>query len=194
MYPVSHLQAHLDYLSRASYIYTTGFFLDSNFAAFRMVCDYACKYNKPLGFNLSAPYVIGLYKDELQEAIKHADFVFCNEDEGSAFAKQNGLKANNRRGIALKIAKMEKYNMKRPSRTVVVTQGPEPTIVVSVIHEPVTIVQIQEIPVPKVNNKVICDTNGAGDSFVGAFFAELVRGNSVVEAVKSGHLLASQVI
>ena len=60
--------------------------------------------------------------------IKHSDFVFCNEDEGSAFAVANGLKASDREGIAKVIASYEKANEKRP-RLVIITQGDQKTIV-----------------------------------------------------------------
>ena len=57
-------------------------------------------------------------------------------------------------------------NNKR-QRTVVITQGRDPTIVV---HEG----KITEYPVPLLDPKLIVDTNGAGDSFVGGFFSQLI--------------------
>ena len=58
-FPVSHLESNISYLERASYIYSTGFFLDSNYKAFDKACEFALENNKPFGFNISALYVIG---------------------------------------------------------------------------------------------------------------------------------------
>ena len=66
--------------------------------------------------------------EPVKQTLKHADFVFCNEDEGSAFATANGLEASDREGVAKLIASGEKANQARP-RIVIVTQGAEPTIV-----------------------------------------------------------------
>ena len=41
---------------------------------------------------------------------------------------------------------------------------------------------------------MIRDTNGAGDTFVGAFLAELSKGKTIETAIRSGHTLASQII
>lgn len=60
--------------------------------------------------------------------IEHADYVFCNEDEGSAYAKIVGIAEHDRLAAARHIAEQKKANEKRP-RVVVITQGAEPVIV-----------------------------------------------------------------
>ena len=50
------------------------------------------------------------------------------------------------------------------------------------------------VELEKIDKSKIVDTNGAGDSFVGAFLAAIVQGKSVVEAVKAGNQLAGVVI
>ena len=86
------------------------------------LCDFATTNDKPLGLNLSAPFVIQFYMDAVKATIKHADFVFCNEDEGSAFATANNLEAADRVGAAKIIASWEKASATRPRR-VIITQG-----------------------------------------------------------------------
>ena len=158
-------------LNRASFLYTTGFFVDSNSAAVEALCNFATTNNKPLGFNLSAAFVIQFYMDAVKNTIKHADFVFCNEDEGSAFATANGLEAADRQGAAKIIASYEKSNTQRP-RICIITQGAEPTIVAK-CEAGSTEATIELIPVAPIDSATIIDTNGAGDSFVGGFFAQL---------------------
>ena len=97
-------------IRRARFLYTTGFFVDSNAEAVQALCNYATENDVPLGFNLSALFVIQFFMDPVKNTLKHADFVFCNEDEGSAFATANGLEASDRVGVAKLIASFEKAN------------------------------------------------------------------------------------
>ena len=145
-----------------------------------------------MGLNLSAPFVIQFYGDQTRAAIKHADFVFCNEDEGSAFATANGLEASDRVGVAKQIAAYEQATSTRPRR-VIITQGAEPTIVATCVSGEEATVEL--IPVAAIDQASIVDTNGAGDSFVGAFFAQLaIDGSDITAAVNKGNELAGKVI
>ena len=47
---------------------------------------------------------------------------------------------------------------------------------------------------PKIDQSLVRDTNGAGDTFVGAFFAALAAGKTVSDAVRCGQDLAGQVV
>lgn len=121
-FTLAYLEANMSVLQRAKFLYTTGFFVDSNFEAVKAICAFATANDRPLGFNLSALFVIQFYMDQVRETIKHAEYVFCNEDEGSAFATANGLEATDREGIAKQIACYEKASTTRP-RVVIITQG-----------------------------------------------------------------------
>lgn len=129
--------------------------------------------------------------EPVKQTLKHADFVFCNEDEGSAFATANGLEASDREGVAKLIASGEKANQARP-RVVIVTQGAEPTIVCTC--QPGQEPAIELIPIDPIESELIVDTNGAGDAFVGGFFSELAKGSDVPTAVRKGNELGGRVI
>lgn len=179
-------------LNRAKFLYTTGFFVDSNQAVVEAVCNFATTNDKPLGFNLSALFVIQFYMDAVKNTIKHSDYVFCNEDEGSAFATSQGLEAHDRTGIAKVIAAYEKSNTNRP-RVVIITQGAEPTIVATC--QPGQEATVELIPVAPIDPATIVDTNGAGDSFVGGFFASLAQNpGDLTAAVNKGNELGGKVI
>jgi len=128
LFPTSFAAENTSYLARAKFIYTTGFFIDSNAEAVDLICKYASDNNIGMGLNMSALFVIQFHKDKLFKAIEHADFVFCNEEEGSAFAESQGLEAHNRVEAAKIVAAMPKVNKNRP-RVVIITQGSEPTLV-----------------------------------------------------------------
>mmetsp|Transcript_9251 Transcript_9251/g.11271 ORF Transcript_9251/g.11271 Transcript_9251/m.11271 type:complete len:197 (-) Transcript_9251:88-678(-) len=188
---MDHLISNMAELSRAKFLYTTGFFIDANFEAVKAICEFATANDKPLGFNLSALFVVQFYLDQVKETLKHAEYVFCNEDEGAAIATALGLEASDRVGAAKKIATMEKTTMTRP-RKVIITMGAEPTIVVTgLLGEETT---VEYIEVAQIEPSLIIDTNGAGDSFCGAFFASLSSGSDLRTAVTKGHELAGKVI
>ena len=89
------------------------------------------------------------------------------------------------------MAQFEKASNTRP-RVVIITQGPEPTIVATGSQEGEATVQL--IPVAPIDPSLILDTNGAGDSFVGAFFEKLANGGDLISAVNAGNTLAGQVV
>jgi len=191
-YPTSHIEANLESLNKASMVYATGFFLDSNQEAFGKVMTHCSTNNIAVGINFSATFLIEIYLDLVKENIKHADYVFCNEDESSLFAEKMGLEASDRQGVAKKVAEWEKSNTKRP-RVVIMTQGPEPTIVAT-SNGNGEAATVELIAVAPVNKETIVDTNGCGDSFVAAFNAAITRGKSVTEAVNEGNKLGGQVL
>ena len=117
-------------MENTKYLYTTGFFVDSNFEAVKKLCDFAKAKDKPLAFNLSAVFVIQFYADQVSHVLRYADFVFCNEDEGSKYAESVGLAVDDHIGAAKVIASSPKEVKTRP-RIVVITMGKEPTVCVS---------------------------------------------------------------
>jgi adenosine kinase len=93
--------------------------------------------------------------------------------------------------IAKNLAAFEKVGS-RP-RIAILTNGPAPTIVAtgSLDGGEVTVV---EYPVPALAAGELLDTNGAGDSFVGAFLAEYYLDKSIADCVKAGTLLSTEVV
>jgi len=57
-YSPDHLQANIAELEKAKIIYTTGFFITSSVESLLKVAQYATDKEVPMGFNLSAPFLI----------------------------------------------------------------------------------------------------------------------------------------
>lgn len=127
-YPTEHLKSNMAVLEKAAFLYTSAFFITSNFEALQMYAQYASDNNKPLGFNLSATFLIKFHTEQVNKILEHADYVFCNEDEAKEFAETNKIAYENFKDIALAIAKWTKVNSARP-RVAVITQGKEPVVV-----------------------------------------------------------------
>jgi len=190
-YPTSHLEANMAYLEGAKMVYATAFFITSNAAAHRQVAEFCAANDKPFVFNIAAPWIMHTNYDDVMHSIEHADYVFCNEDEGSLMAEKQGFEALDRLSAAKFVCNYKKANGKR-NRIAVITQGAEPILIAE--SQPVGEPKITMIPVPKLDQALVIDTNGAGDALVGAFLAGMARGLSLEESLKEGIKLSSKII
>jgi adenosine kinase len=137
----------------------------------RKICKFAAENDKVFGFNLSAPFVLEFYSEDVKFAIEHSDYVFCNEHEASSYAKMHNLDSEDRIGAAKHIASSKKVNQKR-QRVSIITVGSLPVIIA--IGQPDSKeAEVHTVEVPKIDKDLLVDTNGAGDSFVGGFMAAL---------------------
>jgi len=170
---------------KAKIYYIAGFFLTVSVESLVHIGDHAVEKNKIFCLNLSAPFIVDFFGDAVATALEYADYLFCNETEAAAYGKKHGL-GDDLKEVALKIASSSKKNSQR-ERTVVFTQGSSGTIVVNKGEAVVYDV------VPLAKDELV-DTNGAGDSFVGGFLAQIAQGNSIEDAVKAGHFAARYII
>merc|ERR1712008_222564 len=111
----------------ASLYYIAGFFLTVSVDSLKIVAEHALANNKTFCLNLSAPFIIDFFGDQVATALEYADYVFCNESEAAAYAKKHDL-GEDLKEVALKVAASPKKNEKR-ARVVVFTQGSESTII-----------------------------------------------------------------
>ena len=96
-------------------IYASGFFITSNATALRKIAAFCAENDKPFGFNLSALFIIQFMFDDVKNAIEHADFVFCNEDECDAYGKMVGITESDRDETAKKLASQPKAYDAKPN-------------------------------------------------------------------------------
>lgn len=169
----------------AKVYYIAGFFLTVSVESLVIVAEHALANNKTFCLNLSAPFIIDFFGDQVATALEYADYLFCNESEAATYAKKHEL-GEDLKEVALKIAASPKKNKDRP-RVVIFTQGSSATIVAS---EGV----VKEYPVEPLSKELLVDTNGAGDAFVGGFLSELVQGKSTEDCVNAGHWSAKYII
>eukprot|EP00816_Leptocylindrus_hargravesii_P003507 CAMPEP_0196810884 /NCGR_PEP_ID=MMETSP1362-20130617/15042_1 /TAXON_ID=163516 /ORGANISM="Leptocylindrus danicus, Strain CCMP1856" /LENGTH=346 /DNA_ID=CAMNT_0042186067 /DNA_START=50 /DNA_END=1090 /DNA_ORIENTATION=+ len=184
----SHLETQLakDIYNAASVYYIAGFFLTVSVESLKIIADHAVEKNKTFCLNLSAPFIIDFFADQVATAMPYTDFVFANESEAETYAKKHDL-GSDLKEVALKVAAMPKTNSNRP-RTVVFTQGSESTIVACDG-------QVYEFAVDPLEKEKLVDTNGAGDAFVGGFLSVLIQDQYEIEAaVKAGHWAAREII
>jgi len=122
-FPMEHLELNMEHLEHADYVYSTGFFITSNFDALIKAGEFCAEKGKPFGFNLSAEFLILFSLEQVLKAIELADYVFCNEDEQRCIKEKLEVE-----DINMHIAKMTKKGAdKKPKRVVISTQGPVAT-------------------------------------------------------------------
>jgi len=169
----------------ASVYYIAGFFLTVSVDSLKIVAEHALANDKTFCLNLSAPFIIDFFGDQVATALEYADYLFCNESEAAAYGKKHGL-GEDLKEVALKIAASPKKNAARP-RTVIFTQGSESTIVA----RDGKVEEYKVTPLPK---EELVDTNGAGDAFVGGFLAGLLEKKEMASCVEAGHWAARFII
>lgn len=165
--------------------YSAGFFLTVSVDSMLHVAKQAVEKNKIYCLNLSAPFIVQFFKDQLRAIMPYADFLFANESEAAVYGESMGY-GNDIRTIALKTAAEPKASGTRP-RIVVFTQGADSTIVA-------VGGKVMTFPVEKLAKELLVDTNGAGDAFVGGFLSQLVRDKPLEECVRAGHFAARTII
>jgi len=183
----SHLETPKakEIIEAAKFYYIAGFFLTVSVESLKAVAEHAAAENKTFCLNLSAPFIIDFFGDQVAEAMPYADYLFCNESEAAAYAKKHEL-GDDLKEVALKVAALPKKNASRP-RTVVFTQGDKSTIVARDG-------KVTEYAVEALSKDLLVDTNGAGDAFVGGFLSQLVQDKDIEAAVKAGHYAARHII
>lgn len=174
-----------DAVAKAKIVYTSGFFLTVSVDSILNVCKSVVEDNKIYCLNLSAPFIVQFFGDQLATAMQFADFVFANESEAATYGEVKGL-GSDLPTIALKIAALPKASGCRP-RVVVFTQGADSTIVACCGK--VTTFAVDALP-----KHQLVDTNGAGDAFVGGFLSQLIQGKEISECVRAGHFASREII
>lgn len=182
----SHLQTEKakEIIESAKVYYCAGFFLTVSVESLVQVAEHAMAHGKTFCLNLSAPFIVDFFGDQLATAMEYADFLFGNESEAATYAKKHNL-GEDLKEVAVKLAAMPKKSPK--PRTVVITQGSKSTIVA--LNGVVTEFFVEPLSADK-----LVDTNGAGDAFVGGFLSELVQGKDMEACVKAGHWAARYII
>ncbi|KAL3918262.1 MAG: hypothetical protein SGILL_004318 [Bacillariaceae sp.] len=183
----SHLQTEKakEIIAAAKYYYIAGFFLTVSVESLVEVAEHSLANKKTFCLNLSAPFIVDFFGDQVATALPYADFLFGNESEAAAFGKKHNL-GEDLKQVALAAAAMPKKDASRP-RTVVFTQGSQSTIVACDG-------KVTEYAVDPLAKELLVDTNGAGDAFVGGFLSQLVNGKDTEACVKAGHYAAKYII
>lgn len=176
----------LQSLKDAKLFYLTGFTLTIDVNYVLQVAEAARAAEGRFMMNLSAPFIIQFFTDNLNKVLPYVDVVFANDDEAKVLAKTLGWETEDVRAIAAKVATELPYNGTH-GRLVIFTQGASETVYATKDTS-------GSVPVTPIPAEKIVDTNAAGDSFVGGFLAAYALGKDVARCCEVGNYAAGVII
>jgi adenosine kinase len=192
MFEQSHLSSPTvaPLVDAANVFYVEGFFLTHGASIVLELSKKASAASKVFALNFSAPFIPQFFGTQLKSVLPYCDIIIGNETEAEAYAATNGLPdTKDLAAIAKAVATSPKSNTSRP-RVVIFTHGAESTILVS-SAEPDS---PKVFKVSPIDDKLIVDTNGAGDAFAGGFLGAYVAGKSLDECVEVGHKMGAMCV
>jgi hypothetical protein len=192
LFEQSHLSspAVAPLVDAAKVFYVEGFFLTHGTSVVLELSQKASAASKTFALNFSAPFIPQFFGTQLQSILPYCDIIIGNETEAEAYAAANGLPdTKDLAAIAKAVAISPKSNKSRP-RVVIFTHGAESTTLVS-SAEPDS---PKVFKVNPIDDKLIVDTNGAGDAFAGGFLGAYVAGKSLDECVEVGHKMGAMCV
>jgi len=184
-YKIEHLQSAeiQQVINKAKFIYCTGFFLTHSPHVLKALGEHAAQHNKYFLMNLSAPFLIDFFWEQMSSVLPYTDVVFCNEVEAATLGKKLSW-GEDLDIVAKNLSNFKKVNTSR-KRIVIFTQGAKQTVV---YHDG----QVSHFIPIKLDSKDIVDTNGAGDSFVGGFLSRFVQQKPLETCIAAGHYCAME--
>lgn len=170
------------------YYYIEGFFIPEKMHICRFLYEkFSTSPSNMLITNLNAPYIVRKFPKDITWLIKKADIVFGNRDEFEELAAINGYEVME----DLLSDLLNEYTSVEKNKTIIVTDGKNP---VFFYKGNATTVKSGQVNVPQVNSAEICDTTGAGDSFVAGFIRGIMEGKATRECIELGCEISAQVI
>lgn len=161
-------------LKDADYLYIEGYLVTSDNGQDAM--KYAKKMAEENGvqtaLTFSDPSMVKYFRDPMESVVgASVDLLFCNEEEAMLYTKKDNLSE-------------AREALKKDAKRFVITQGANGAM----IFDGDTFIDIEPYKVQAI------DTNGAGDSFAGAFLYGITNGKSFADAGKLASLASSKVV
>lgn len=185
-FTIDHIDKNWSLIDNADFYYSAGFFITSCHPAMLKVAQHAAENNKCFATNLSAPFIPEFFGEQLMTVLPYVDILFGNSEEMSTFARTQKLKAKTMEEIACEVSLLPKENKARP-RLVIITQGKE-SVLLGIETE------VKTFPIPSIDSKLIVDTNGAGDAFVGGFLSQYIQDQPLDRCVQAAVWAAQRII
>ena len=165
-----------------------GYFLAEKFDICKNLCHRFRKENKLVMFTVGAVFIVEAHLPKVLEIANDADMFICNIDELKTFA--GAKKENNYKDIFEKAMK----KLKEKDRLFVVTDGSKGVLVSKYDYKRGKVDYILQSFPTVMKSEEIVDLNGAGDSFLGGFLSQYIKGSSLSSCCKAGNDAASYIL
>ena len=165
-----------------------GYFLAEKFDICKNLCHRFRRENKLVILTIGAVFIVEAHLPKVLEIGNDADMFICNIDELKAFAGTK--KENNYKDIFEKAFK----KLKEKDRLFVVTDGSKGVLVSKYDYKKEKVDYILQSFPTVMKSEEIVDLNGAGDSFLGGFLSQYIKGSSLSSCCKAGNDAASYIL
>lgn len=171
----------------------------------------ACAPPRCFALNLSAPFLLDVYRAEFAALLPDVELCFGNADDFAAWAAGAGLAATASPQEIVRACASVPSAPGRRRRSVFMTRGVQPVVAAlweradagagggvdqalfsaTPLGGDAATLVVREFPVPRVPDDRVVDDTGAGDSFVGGFFAAAAHDRPLPMCVQAGLYAAS---
>ena len=183
------IQQNLEQILSNDSIIIEGYMLPNKLDICKKLTDCFSREKKLVILTLSAMFIVQYHSEKIIEIANKADMIVGNINEAEILS---GIKADGNNvkeifeNIFLKLAPRD--------RLLVFTAGSSGVYCAQFDYKRNQIDYIFQYFANKINNDDIVDLNGAGDSFLGGFLSEYLKGSSIYECCKIGTEAASVIL
>ena len=183
------IQQNLEQILSNDSIIIEGYMLPNKLDICKKLTDCFSREKKLVILTLSAMFIVQYHSEKIMEIANKADMIVGNINEAEILS---GIKSDGNNvkeiieNIFLKLAPRD--------RLLVFTAGSSGVYCAQFDYKRNQIDYIFQYFANKINNDDIVDLNGAGDSFLGGFLSEYLKGSPIYECCKIGTEAASVVL
>lgn len=164
-----------------------GHILQSKLKICQKLCQSFNREKKLVVFTLSAVFMIQYHNEKILDIANKADIIIGNYSEAQELA---GEKGDNTRSIFEKIFK----KLVPRDRLLVITCGENGVYCSKYDYKKNQLDFLLQYYTKKIKNEEIVDLNGAGDSFLGGFISEYIKGSPLYECCNVGNDAANVIL
>ena len=181
----SHFENNSEIFNTTKIFYADSYLIGSKYEVFKYIFTNYYDEDIILSLNLACSNIVRDYFDNIKSLLPYVDLLFLNKEELEMLKYGFQMEIDNLEFVKFLQSYERKSNIKK--RIVVNTQGIDDTLI-GVDGN------VLSIPVYKIKRELLIDTNGAGDSFSGAFLAGFLLNYNLEEAARLGNYIAAKVI
>ena len=164
-----------------------GYMLPNKFEICKYLTECFNREDKYVILTLSAMFIVQYHSDKIIEIANRCDMIVGNIKEAEIFAGINdGNPANIFETIFKKLAPRD--------RILIITAGAQGVYCSKFDYRRNQLDFVYQYFANKINNDSIVDLNGAGDSFLGGFLSEYLKGSSLHDCCRIGTEAASIIL
>jgi adenosine kinase len=182
------IHEHYDEILSNEAIIIEGYILQNKLDICKKLCNDFKRQNKKIILTLSAIFMVKFHRSKIIEIANDADIIIGNLDEMTELSEVVG---GDVRGV---FENVFKKITKKENRLLIATHGEAGVYSATYDYLENRLDSVLHYFAIPISSKQIVDFNGAGDSFLGGFLCEYMKGHQIRDCCKIGTLAAHTII